>query len=117
FFTLVPKKQNVLTAVGRTTMVVYLLHMAVVRWFHEDPFKQYLHETSHYWILFVMSLLIVYFLSRRPAVQFINLFLLIITSLNFHLRPGAGLSLHGKTPAEQLNRSEGGIGGLEPGCF
>lgn len=117
FFTLVPKKQNVLTAVGRTTMVVYLLHMAVVRWFHEDPFKQYLLETSHYWILFVMSLLIVYFLSRRPAVQFFNLLLLRKTSLNFNLRTWAGKCFPGKTTAEQWNRSKRGIGGNEPGSF
>jgi fucose 4-O-acetylase-like acetyltransferase len=66
FLTLVPKKQSFLTSIGQSTMVIYLLHMGIVRIYHDHPIKQYIIETSQYWILFVSSLLIVYLLSRKP---------------------------------------------------
>lgn len=72
FFSLVPKKQCYLTSIGQSTMVIYLLHMAIVRVFRESSIKSYIIESSQYWILFVFSLLIVYCLSRKPVVQFVD---------------------------------------------
>ncbi|MED3662550.1 acyltransferase family protein [Ureibacillus terrenus] len=76
FFTLVPKKHGFLTSIGQSTLVIYLLHMAIVRIFQEHSIKNYIIETNQYWILLIMSFLIVYLLSRKPVIQIFNLLIL-----------------------------------------
>lgn len=117
FFTLVPKKQNFLTSIGQKTMIVYLLHMAVVRWFHEDPFKQFIVDTSQYWILFVMSLLVIYFLSRRPVVHLFNILVLQKPPLKTSMQAWAQKFSAVKIMAEHLNRSKRGVGKNETHSF
>ena len=108
------RKTKCSTAVGRTTMVVYLLHMAVVRWFHEDPFKQYLLETSHLDIVcheLVDRLFLVPETGRSifqsPSVE--------KTSLNFNLWTWAGKCFP-KNNGGTMEPFKRGIG-KEPGSF
>lgn len=72
FFTLVPKKQLFFTEIGNATMVIYLLHMALVRIFYDSSLNGYIAESNQYWILIIISLSIVYLLSRKPVVAFVN---------------------------------------------
>lgn len=72
FFTLVPKRELFFTSIGKVTMTIYLLHMAVVRIFYVSPLKGYVAESNQYWILIVMTFFIVFILSRKPFNTFVN---------------------------------------------
>lgn len=72
FLTLVPQKKTFFTSLGRVTISVYLMHMAFIRLFMDSTLKDYVVETNQYWILFVISLIIVYVLSRKPVVNLTN---------------------------------------------
>lgn len=72
FLTIVPKRQLFFTSIGNVTLTIYLLHMAVVRIFYDSPLHQYIAETNYYWIIFIIAFFIVYVLSRKPVVQFVN---------------------------------------------
>lgn len=72
FLTLVPKKKTFFTSIGSITISVYLMHMAFIRWFMDSPLKKYVIESNQYWLLFVISLIIVYVLSRKWVVRLTN---------------------------------------------
>lgn len=81
FLSLVPRKQSFLTHIGQCTMVIYLLHLAIVRIFQEPIVKQYILETNQYWLLVVSSFIIVLLLSRKPVVKMFQLSLHQITQI------------------------------------
>lgn len=66
FLTLVPTRETFFTSIGKSTMTIYLLHMALVRIFYDSSLFQYIAKTNQYWIAIVLSIFIVYILSRKP---------------------------------------------------
>jgi len=81
FLSLVPRKQIFLTPIGQCTMVIYLLHLAIVRIFQEPNVKHYIVETNRYWLLMISSCIIVLLLSRKPIVKIFHLSLNQITQI------------------------------------
>lgn len=73
FLTLVPQKKTFYTALGPVTISIYLMHMALIRLFMDSALKDYVIETNQYWILFALSLAMVYILSRKPIVDLTNM--------------------------------------------
>lgn len=65
FLSLVPKKQQWYTDIGGKTLVVYLLHLFVVRAFKATAIYEWIEETGNYIILFGIAFFVVYILSRK----------------------------------------------------
>lgn len=72
FFTLVPKEKMFFTSIGKVTFSIYLMHMAFIRLFMSTELSDYVLKTHNYWLLFVISLIIIYVLSRKQIVEFTN---------------------------------------------
>ena len=65
FLTLVPKGNRWYTAIGSKTLVVYLLHLFIIRAFKETEIYVWIENTSNYIALFAIAFVIVYVLSRN----------------------------------------------------
>ena len=65
FLTLVPKGNRCYTAIGGKTLVVYLLHLFIIRAFKETAVYVWIEDTSNYVALFGIAFVIVYVLSRN----------------------------------------------------
>ena len=65
FLTLVPTENRWYTAIGRKTLVVYLLHLFIIRAFKETEVYVWIEDTSNYIALFGIAFMIVYVLSRN----------------------------------------------------
>lgn len=72
FLTLVPKKQVFFTSIGKVTLTVYLLHMSLVRIFYDSNVRKYIAETDNYWMIFAIAFFIIFILSRKPVITFVN---------------------------------------------
>ena len=65
FLTLVPKENRWYTAIGSKTLVVYLLHLFIIRAFKETEMCAWIEDTGNYVTLFGIAFVIVYVLSRN----------------------------------------------------
>lgn len=65
FLSLVPKKKFWFTFIGGKTLVVYLLHLFIIRAFKETEIYNWIEETGNYITLFAIALAIVYVLSSK----------------------------------------------------
>lgn len=65
FLSLVPKKQFWFTFIGGKTLVVYLLHLFIIRAFKETEIYNWIEETGNYITLFAIAFAIVYVLSSK----------------------------------------------------
>ncbi|WP_158582992.1 acyltransferase family protein [Lysinibacillus yapensis] len=65
FLSLVPKSSQWYTNIGGKTLVVYLLHLFIVRAFRETGIYSWIEETGNYIALFAIAFVIVYVLSSK----------------------------------------------------
>ena len=63
FLPLVPKGNKWYTAIGGKTLVVYFLHLFIIRAFKETDIYVWIKDTSNYIALFGIAFVIVYILS------------------------------------------------------
>ncbi|RTQ92535.1 acyltransferase [Lysinibacillus telephonicus] len=71
FLALVPRREVFFTSIGKNTMSIYLLHMALVRIFEASSLKTFIEDKNQYWIVFIIGLVIVYILSRPAIVKIV----------------------------------------------
>ena len=72
FLTLVPKENRWYTAIGSKTLVVYLLHLFIIRAFKETEMYAWIQDTGNYVTLFGIAFVIVYVLSRNWVCKITN---------------------------------------------
>ena len=65
FLSLVPSGNHRYTAIGGKTLVVYLLHLFIIRAFKETQIFDWIENTGNYLALFIIAFIIVYLLSRK----------------------------------------------------
>jgi len=83
FLSIVAKKKLEITRIGASTFQIYLLHMFVLKFVQESNFYQWLRESEHYYVLFLIPLVTIYLLTRKPIVRTCSALL----QLNFrHMR-------------------------------
>jgi fucose 4-O-acetylase-like acetyltransferase len=70
FLSIVPKKQLSMTMIGTHTMIIYLFHMFVIRYVHESYFYDWIEKEQQFYLLFIIPLIVVYLLTRKPVLQF-----------------------------------------------
>ena len=69
FLSIVPKKQLRITRIGSITFTVYLSHMFVLKFVQETTFYDWVRESEQYYILFLVPLITMYLLTRKPIVR------------------------------------------------
>ncbi|WP_456364222.1 acyltransferase family protein [Priestia aryabhattai] len=69
FLAIVPTRRLIITQVGSITLIVYLFHMFVVKYIQSSYLYKWVKETDQYYILFILPLVIVYLLTRKPVVK------------------------------------------------
>lgn len=65
FLTLVAKENRWYTAIGSKTLVVYLLHLFIIRAFKETELYAWIQDTGNYVALFGIAFVVVYILTRN----------------------------------------------------
>ena len=73
FFMIVPRKETFFTHIGKQTLSIYLLHMALVKLLHESPLVPFINEQNQYWLLLIASFVIVFLLTRKPVLLLMRL--------------------------------------------
>ena len=69
FFAIVPKKRLAITKIGAITFPIYLFHMFVLKYVQESNFYEWVHESEQYYVLFLVPILTMYLLTRKPIVH------------------------------------------------
>ncbi|MFD4820551.1 acyltransferase family protein [Peribacillus butanolivorans] len=69
FFCIVPRKHIFFTELGSITLVIYLFHMFILEYVYNSFIYDWIKESGQYYVLFVIPVMIIFILSRKPIVK------------------------------------------------
>lgn len=69
FLSIVPKRKMGITSLGSITLGIYLFHMFLLKYVHESFFFEWVKDSHQYYLLFIIPIIIVYILTRKPLVK------------------------------------------------
>jgi len=69
FLSIAPKKQLTITRIGSITLIVYLLHMFIVKYIQNSYLYDWVEKTNQYYVLFVLPFVVVYILTRKIIIK------------------------------------------------
>lgn len=72
FLSIVPKRKLKITSIGSITLVIYLLHMFLIKFIQETILYKWITDNEYYLLLGIVPIVVIYLLTRKPIVLFTN---------------------------------------------
>lgn len=72
FLSIVPKRRLKITNIGSITLVVYLLHMFLLKFIQESILYKWITDNEYYLLLLIVPIIVIFVLTRKPVVILTN---------------------------------------------